>query len=193
MLFDAFKKYKCQHLSFDFAEEPWEQKGYWKLRTSIFCNEQKLFEGNDRDEIDATAIPIIASCTCMGMNDQVVGIVRIDERSPGVWYGSRLGVSREYRTLSHFHAYHLFENNEVVPPFTIAVGASLIFKAVSTANALGCQRFLANVQHQNVAFFERLHWKSLGETLILGHLHHMMEADLSYYPASVYVQHQLSA
>lgn len=193
MLFDAFKKYKCQHLAFGFAEEAWELNGYWNLRSSIFCKEQKLFAEHDRDEIDNHAIPIIASCTCMGMNDQVVGVVRIDERSPGVWYGSRLGVAREYRTVSNFHAYQLFEHNEAIAPFTMAVGASLIFKAVSTANAIGCERFLANVQHQNVAFFERLHWKSLGETQILGHLHHRMEADLSYYPASAYVQHKLSA
>ena len=186
MLFDTFKKYKCTHLSFGFAEELWEQNGYWDLRKAIFCKEQKLFEDTDRDSIDEYAIPIIASCTCMGMNDQVVGIVRIDERSQGIWYGSRLGVTREYRTLSHFNAYHLFENNELIPPFTLAVGASLIFKAVSTANAIGCTQFLANVQYQNVSFFERLHWKSLGEVTILGHLHHIMEADLSYYPASVY-------
>lgn len=190
MLFDAFKKYRCQHLCFDFAQEPWEQKAYWDLRSAIFCREQQLFEGHDRDEIDHQAIPIIATATCMGMNDQVVGVVRIDEREPSLWYGSRLGVAREYRTLSHFQAYHLFENNVTVAPFTIAVGAALIFKAVSTANAMGCQRFLANVQHQNVSFFERLHWKSLGEVRLLGHLHHIMEADLSYYPASVHLYEQ---
>ncbi len=191
MLFDSYKKYRCTHLSFGFAEEPWEQKGYWALRKKIFCEEQQLFDTTDQDLIDTTAIPIIASCTCMGMNDQIIGIVRIDERSPGIWYGSRLGVAREYRTLSHFHAYHLFEHNEVIPPFTMAVGASLIFKAVSTANALGCRQFFANVQHQNVSFFERLHWKSLSEVTILGHLHHVMEADLSYYPPSVYTHEHI--
>ena len=33
------------------------------------------------------------------MEDGVVGVVRIDEREPGLWYGSRLGVAPEYRSI----------------------------------------------------------------------------------------------
>lgn len=187
MVFDNFKKIRCNHLSFDFANEVWEKNQYWNLRKEIFCKEQQIFEDSDKDLYDENALRIIATCLCMGMHDQVVGVVRIDERQPRIWYGSRLGVAAEYRTLSRFNAYDLFENNEVINPFTISVGASLIFKAVSTANALGCDKFLANVQHQNVSFFERLHWKSLDQIELHGHLHHVMEADLSFYPASAYV------
>jgi hypothetical protein len=195
MLLEPYKKFPCKHLHFDFAKEPWEINGYWDLRKKIFCEEQKIFAGTDADKNDVHAIPVIGSCACMGMNDQVIGVVRIDERRPGIWYGSRLGVAMDYRTLSRFKAYHLFHDNRVVHPFTLSVGASLIYKAVSTANAIGCNQFLANVQHQNVSFFQRLHWKSKEEIILHGHLHHVMEADLSFYKPSAYVHgiSQLSA
>lgn len=188
MLLEPFKKAKCRHLRFDFATEPWEQRQYWMLRKEIFCKEQKIFKGTDRDIIDNNAIPIISKNACMGMEDQVVGVVRIDEKETGVWWGSRLGVAQEYRTTSRYNAYHLFPKNETVNPFTLSVGASLIYKAVSTANALGCHRFLAYVQEQNVKFFSRLHWNSLEEVSLHGRIHHKMEADLDFYAPSVYAQ-----
>ena len=36
------------------------------------------------------------------------------------------------------------------------IGKGLIWKAVTTANGWGCDRFLATVQIQNVRFFRRL-------------------------------------
>ena len=57
----------------------------------------------------------------------------------------------------------------------------MIWKAVTTANGLGCDRFLATVQIQNVRFFQRLHWSSIDELEIQGIRHHLMEADLPYY------------
>ena len=187
MLLEPVKKYRCTFLDFSFAEEPWELQEYWALRKKIFCEEQGIFQDIDKDSFDAEAIPIIASCACMGMQDQITGIVRIDERAPGVWFGSRLGVAEDYRTISRFKAYHLFPMDRSIHPFTISVGASLIFKAVSTANALGCKSFFANVQQQNVSFFERLHWKSLGTLELHGQIHHRMEADLNFYPPSVFI------
>ncbi len=62
-----------------------------------------------------------------------------------------------------------------------ALGAGLIFKAVSTANALGCDEFLATVQHQNARFFQRLHWEPIGELMIHGIKHVKMRADLVHY------------
>ena len=35
-------------------------RGYWRLRRSIFCREQNVFERSDRDELDAVAWPIAA-------------------------------------------------------------------------------------------------------------------------------------
>src|SRR3712207_8488310 len=37
---------------------------------------------------------------------------------------------------------------------------------------------------QNVRFFQRLHWQSLEEISVCNHPHHLMEADLNYYPPS---------
>ena len=143
---------------------------YWQLRSAIFCQEQHLFEDCDRDEKDAIAYPIaalshdarLASGVPGGGASGVVGVVRILEESPRVWYGGRLGVHPECR-----------RHNQI--------GKGLIWKAVTTANGWGCDRFLATVQIQNVRFFERLHWHSLKELEIRGVSHHLMEADLSYY------------
>lgn len=143
---------------------------YWQLRSAIFCQEQHLFEDCDRDEKDAIAYPIaalshdarLASGVNGGVGSGVVGVVRILEESPRVWYGGRLGVHPECR-----------RHNQI--------GKGLIWKAVTTAHGWGCDRFLATVQIQNVRFFERLHWQSLKELEIRGVSHHLMEADLSYY------------
>jgi putative N-acetyltransferase (TIGR04045 family) len=66
----------------------------------------------------------------------------------------------------------------------LQVGKGLIYKAVTTANAWGCDRFLATVQLQNVRFFQRLHWHFLEKIDIHGLPHHLMEADLNHYPPS---------
>ncbi|XGV98768.1 MAG: MSMEG_0567/Sll0786 family nitrogen starvation N-acetyltransferase [Leptolyngbya sp. BL-A-14] len=93
----------------------------------------------------------------------ILGVVRIYEPEPGLWYGGRLGVHEDYRRAAR-------------------IGKGLIYKAVTTANTWGCDRFLATVQLQNVRFFQRQHWYSLEEMTIHGLPHHLMEADLNYYP-----------
>lgn len=40
------------------------------------------------------------------------------------------------------------------------------------------------MQLQNVRFFTRLHWESLEAIEILERPHHLMQADLDYYPAT---------
>ena len=143
---------------------------YWQLRSAIFCQEQHLVEACDRDEKDAIAYPIaalshdarLASGVNGGVASGVVGVVRILEESPRLWYGGRLGVHPDCR-----------RHNQI--------GKGLIWKAVTTAHGWGCDRFLATVQIQNVRFFERLHWQSLQELEIRGVHHHLMEADLTYY------------
>ena len=77
---------------FKMARESWELQAFWKLRERTFCVEQKIFVGSDRDEHDANMIPIIAVACEMGTPDRVVGVVRIDEREQGLWWGSRLAV-----------------------------------------------------------------------------------------------------
>jgi putative N-acetyltransferase (TIGR04045 family) len=96
--------------------------------------------------------------------NRVVGVVRIYEKAARLWYGGRLGVHPDYRRVGR-------------------IGKGLIYKAVTTANTWGCDRFLATVQEQNVRFFQRLHWGSLDEITIRDRPHHLMEADLDHYPA----------
>ena len=136
--------------------------GYWQLRSAIFCEEQHLFETSDLDELDERAYPIAAVHHGENHGGQVVGVVRIVEQSPRLWYGGRLGVHHAFR-----------RHNQI--------GKGLIWKAVTTANGWGCDRFLATVQIQNVRFFQRLHWSSIDELEIQGIRHRLMEADLPYY------------
>ena len=144
--------------------------GYWSLRRSIFCREQNVFERSDRDELDAVAWPIAALQHGPPSPDadddvDVVGVVRIVETEPRLWYGGRLGVHSDFR-----------RHNQI--------GKGLIWKAVTTANGWGCDRFMATVQIQNVRFFRRLHWASIEELEIRGIRHHLMQADLNYYAPS---------
>jgi putative N-acetyltransferase (TIGR04045 family) len=146
------------------ASEPWEIAAHLRLRRRVFCDEQRLFaSGDDRDETDDVAAPIVAVDYVMSMPHHVVGTVRIAETEPGVWYGSRLAIAAEYR-----HVYGL--------------GSGLVYRAVTTAHARGAALFLANVQQQNVPFFRRMAWEPLEELVLLGHPHTLMRADLAAYP-----------
>lgn len=150
--------------SFELALSDGRIADYFDLRQQIFCQEQGLFEGHDRDAVDDSAYPIVAIAHPKSQPAQVVGVVRIYEESPRVWYGGRLGTHPDFRR-------------------GWRIGKGLIYKAVTTANTWGCDRFLATVQEQNVRFFTRLHWESLEEIEILGKTHHLMQADLDFYPA----------
>ena len=144
------------------AASEWESAASFQLRRDVFCIEQGLFEGDDRDAIDAHALPIVALCeTETGM--EVIGTVRIHMSEPGVWHGSRLAVARHARRIGN-------------------IGSCLIKLAVSTANARNCHAFLAEVQRQNVPLFRRLHWQALSEIEAYGLMHQVMQADLSYFP-----------
>lgn len=145
---------------FKLATDTAEIAAYFALRRAIFAEEQQLFQEDDVDEIDDIAYPIVAIST---ITQQVVGVVRIYEVEPGIWYGGRLGTHPDYRK-------------------GWQIGKGLIDKAVTTANNWGCTQFLATVQLQNVRFFGRLHWQSLKEMTICDRSHHLMEADLNFYP-----------
>ena len=145
---------------FQLAKTALELQSYFALRHSIFVEEQGVFATTDVDPLDEIAYPIIAA-----QNSEVVGIVRIYESEFRLWYGGRLGVHSDHRRAAQ-------------------VGKGLIYKAVTTANTWGCDRFLATVQLQNVRFFQRQHWSSLEEIDLCGRPHHLMEADLDYYPPS---------
>lgn len=146
-----------------FADRPWELRDAAALRRRVFCDEQGIFAGHDRDAIDEVAIPIVAVSSFAVALGDVVGTVRIHEPEPGQWMGSRLAVAADHRRIG-------------------ALGATLIRVAVSSARARGCRRFTAHVQSQNAPLFARLHWRTLGEIDLHGRAHHLMEADLAHYP-----------
>jgi putative N-acetyltransferase (TIGR04045 family) len=145
------------------ADSGWEIAQARTLRRVVFCVEQGVFVGDDLDTIDAHAQTLVALSALGGMPDEVVGTVRIHAAEDGIWWGSRLAVHAAFR--SHGR-----------------IGATLIRLAVSSAHARGCRVFLAHVQSQNVALFEKLRWTALKEETLHGRPHHLMQADLAAYP-----------
>ena len=109
------------------ATAAWEHAGCARLRRAVFCDEQGIFDGDDRDAIDAHAIPLAAIACVAGQPEVVVGTVRIHRDADGMWWGSRLAVHADYRRSAW-------------------LGSALIRFAVGHAHALGCRRFLAQVQ-----------------------------------------------
>ena len=158
MIFEPFEPFVASEYQVKLATQAWERAGAAALRRRVFCEEQALFRGDDRDAIDDVAIPIVAVSLLGVAFDEVVGTVRIHQTEAGVWWGSRRLAS---------------------------LGAAMIRLAVASAHARGARRFLAHVQAQNVLLFERLHWRTLAELELFGRRHHHMEADLSQYPPIV--------
>jgi len=144
------------------AATHWEREQALALRRAVFCAEQGIFLGDDRDAIDEHAQLIVALSCVGGAPDAVVGTVRIHEESSGRWWGSRLAVHAAFRHHGR-------------------IGATLIRLAVSSAHARGCREFLAHVQSQNTPMFERLHWRSLKRETLHGRPHDLMQADLAHY------------
>jgi putative N-acetyltransferase (TIGR04045 family) len=154
------------------ATLPWEFREAYALRRAVFCIEQGIFTEDDRDAIDDDAQLLVAESCIGGVSDQVVGTVRIHkevghsnspDRSPTQWRGSRLAVHAGFRSFGR-------------------LGATLIRLAVCSAHAQGCTRFLAHVQLQNEALFQKLHWTTLAIEDLHGRPHALMQADLNQYP-----------
>lgn len=145
------------------AATAWQREQAHALRRAVFCIEQGIFLGDDRDAIDGHAQLLVAQACVGGMPDEVVGTVRIHAAEPGLWWGSRLAVHAAFRHHGR-------------------IGATLIRLAVSSAHAQGATRFLAHVQAQNVPLFQKLHWQALGGETIHGRAHERMQADLTKYP-----------
>jgi putative N-acetyltransferase (TIGR04045 family) len=162
MILEPVQPFRSHDVTFKPATEAWELRAYRRLRRRIFCSEQGLFELDDGDAVDDRATALVALANVSGMPDDVVGVVRIWEASPGQWWGGRLGT----------HPAHRGDR-------TIAPG--LVRLAVETACRRGCRRFRATVQVRNVTLFERLSWRALEPVDVCGAPHSLMEADLSRY------------
>jgi putative N-acetyltransferase (TIGR04045 family) len=163
MIFDPFPVFLPSEYRVKLATEEWERREAAALRRSVFCDEQRIFVGDDHDAIDDIAILIVALSSFAIVPQEVVGTVRIHEAESGIWWGSRLAVAPNYRRIG-------------------ALGPSLIRLAVSTAHARGCGQFFAHVQSQNAPLFQRLHWTTIKEIVIHGRPHHFMQANLAHYP-----------
>jgi putative N-acetyltransferase (TIGR04045 family) len=157
------RPFLSQDIAAEVASERWQREAYFRLRQEIFAREQRLFADSDVDGWDAVATPIVALARVLGIPSEVVGVVRIYPAGGGVWYGGRLGVAPQYRRVG-------------------AVGGALIQTAVSTAHAWGCTRFLATVQPQNVRYFERYHFRLVGDVDVCGQAHALMRARLASHP-----------
>jgi radical SAM protein (TIGR04043 family)/putative N-acetyltransferase (TIGR04045 family) len=127
-----------------------------QVRKKVFVDEQGLFETSDVDDNDAESTHIIAE-----YDDEIIGAVRVfpEKGIYNHWVGGRLAVRRESRDLQ--------------------AGALLVQAAMSYVKKLGCTRFTAHIQEQNVRFFSLLGWKAVGPVEIYhGKPHQLMEADL---------------
>jgi putative N-acetyltransferase (TIGR04045 family) len=163
MIFDPFPVFLPAEYRVKLATEAWERREAAALRRQVFCEEQGIFDGDDRDDIDAVAIPLVIISSLGVAPHDVVGTVRIHESEPAVCWGSRLAVAADYRRIG-------------------ALGSSLIRLAVCSAHARGCRRFYAHVQSQNALLFRRLHWHTIEQIELRGRPHHFMQADLAHYP-----------
>ncbi|HEY1927872.1 MAG TPA: MSMEG_0567/Sll0786 family nitrogen starvation N-acetyltransferase [Caulobacteraceae bacterium] len=162
-MFEPSRPYLSPAYTVKSATEAWEFEDARTLRRQVFCHEQGLFAADDADAVDAYAIQIVAVNLIAGEPDEVIGVVRIHQEKPGVWWGSRLAVDERFRRVG-------------------ALGASLIRFAVGSARGMGCQQFLAHVQAQNRLLFERLNWTALEAVTLRDWPHLLMEAHLDAYP-----------
>lgn len=123
------------------------------IRNEVFIKEQGLFSETDWDKHDEMATHIIAE-----IEGEIVGTVRLYHQDKEVWVGGRLAV---------------------LPGKRGWVGNWLVKAAVEEAKRLGAKQFIAAVQVQNISFFKRLGWQTIGTKFIVqGWEHYLMEANL---------------
>jgi putative N-acetyltransferase (TIGR04045 family) len=140
------------------AASPDEVAIHHEIRRRVFVEEQRFFEGSDRDDHDDDP----ATIKVLGLYGPVAGgavrLYPLDDE--GEWKGDRLAVLPEFR--KH------------------GLGAPLVRFAVRAAGELGGRRMIAHIQPPNVRFFERLGWEPVGEPIdYVGRPHQLMAIGLS--------------
>ncbi|MFZ2177323.1 MAG: MSMEG_0567/sll0787 family protein [Rhodococcus sp. (in: high G+C Gram-positive bacteria)] len=139
----------------DFLIQPAESASllgaYHALRRETFVEEQGLFAGSDRDDIDDDPRTVVLVATESG--GAVLGGVRVAPATDGVdlgwWLGSRLVVDRRARN-------------------TRGLGTALVRAACAYVESCGVLRFDATVQLANEPMFSRLGWKNVGAAMVAG-------------------------
>ncbi len=115
-----------------------EFAGHFRVRHEVFVDEQGLFDENDRDRWDDTALHVVAM-----IDDEVVGAVRLYQLDEaGLWQGDRLSVSANARKRR--------------------AGGPLVRFAVKTAGELGGHLMIARIQEPIVPLFRFLGWEPVG-------------------------------
>ena len=159
MIAEPVAPFVARDLRFRPVAAGWELAAYHRLRRRAFCDEQRLFDGDDRDAIDDLAVALVAVARVAGVVDDVVGGVRIWESAAGAWWGGRLVTQPEHRGVA-------------------GVATGLIRLAVATARRRGARSFRATVQVANAPLFDRLGWTRLEAIAVRGAPHLVMAAEL---------------
>ena len=156
MIFEPFPAFLPSEYRVKFATEPGKTAKPRRCGAQVFCEEQHIFAGDDRDAIDDVAITIVA-------------ISSFARRDAG---------GRRHGAHPRSGAGHLVglaaRGRRRLPPRSRALGTSLIRLAVSSAHARGCKRFYAHVQAQNAPLFRRVGWSTIEEIVLHGRPHHFM-------------------
>ncbi|MFS4506124.1 MSMEG_0567/sll0787 family protein [Clavibacter sp. Sh2141] len=137
-------------------------EAYHRLRRAAFVEEQGIFAGSDRDDIDddPRAVVLVARA-----GTAVIGGVRIapvGARDIGWWTGSRLVVDPAARG-------------------ALGVGSALVRAACALAEQKGAIRFDATVQTRSSILFRRLGWTTTGTCTIGGVPHLRMRWPIDRY------------
>jgi putative N-acetyltransferase (TIGR04045 family) len=144
--------------------EPWairraegiELEAYRALRRAAFVEDQHLFAGSDRDDVDDDPRTVVLVAT--DPSGAVLGGVRLaplTARDIGWWSGSRLVVDERVRGAA-------------------GLGARLVDEACRVAEAAGVLRFDATVQARYAPMFRRLGWTDHGPSGVAGVAHRRM-------------------
>lgn len=134
--------------------------GYRRLRKDEFVDEQGLFAGSDRDDIDDDPRTVVL--VAADASGAVLGGVRlapVGARDLGWWTGSRLVTAAGARSSG--------------------VGPALIRAACAHVESAGVLRFEATVQRRYRSLFTSLGWGSLGDTEVAGQPHVWMRWPLN--------------
>jgi putative N-acetyltransferase (TIGR04045 family) len=140
------------------ATSPDDVAVHHEIRHAVFVEEQRIFDGSDRDERDDDPATIKVLGIGGGIAGGAVRLYPLDE--PGRWRGDRLAVLPAFRR----HG----------------LGPPLVRFAVRLAGERGGELMDAYIQPRNVPLFRKLGWRTEGDLLEhVGLPHQRMVIELS--------------
>jgi AIR synthase-related protein len=172
------------------AEDAASLAAYRALRAAVFVDEQGLFAGSDRDDVDDDPRTVVL--LARDRSGTVLGGVRLHPADPGGpdlgwWYGSRLAVYPANRYGAS--GLRLESQSNSLPGVrrgaAYAVGPALIHAACAYAEAAGVLRFEATVQPAAERMFRRLGWVTLAPATVAGRPHVRMRRPIGRIAAAV--------